>query len=111
MADELTRLSKENAILREQMENVRSSISATMPNPEEANSFLRNIYNAFMQIGGGSYVPLDTLKRHLSGIYSDNLFDSLLIEARTKNPDKVWIDKAIDKDRQVQTTIVKIKEL
>jgi hypothetical protein len=60
--------------------------------------FRDDLYKAYSPIGDTSpgtkkYMPLILLKEKLANKYTPEQFDELLIQARRKYPNKIWIDK------------------
>jgi hypothetical protein len=70
---------------------------------DRLENFWNDLREAYASTGTKKYIPLEFLKEKLSGKYAQEQFDELLIQARRRYPNKIWIDK----DSKGQT-IVKI---
>jgi hypothetical protein len=60
---------------------------------DKVENFRRDLDNAYAATGTRKYIPLELLKQKLAGKYALEQFDELLIRARRKYPNKIWIDK------------------
>jgi hypothetical protein len=107
LANIIAKLIKENDLLRDQMSKLTSDVSSTIA-ASELKTFIEELIKVYGPIGGSAYISLETLKEKLSDKYSENEFDELLIIAREKYPDKIWIDKEVVKETGMSTTIIKI---
>lgn len=60
----------------------------------DLDAFLQDVYRNYSSFGNsGRYILLDSLKQKFLDTYPNDQFDQLLILARQKYPNKIWIDK------------------
>lgn len=56
--------------------------------------FLQDIYKAYSSVGQSNrYISLDLLKQELSNKYTRSQFNDILMMARQKHPNNIWVDK------------------
>ncbi len=70
-----------------------SEVGNLVKTDDSLEEFWRDTKDSYASTGMNKYIPLELLKQKLSSKYTQEQFDELLIQARRKYPNKIWIDK------------------